>query len=83
MPIKIMVRPTSETVVVDVEIQHQRHRVRCVRKIDNQLNVPTIPTPAFSHLYCLEFACCSKKVSELVNHPVVVLFGSRMSGTST
>ena len=26
--------------------------------------------------------CCAKKVSKLVNHPVVSLLGTRVSGTS-
>ncbi len=45
-----MVRGTSGTVVSDVEIKHQRHRVRRVRQVDRQLNIPTIPTPAFSYV---------------------------------
>ncbi len=48
MSIKIKVRATSETVVGDVEIQHQRDRARRVRKVGSQLKTPTIPTPAFS-----------------------------------
>jgi hypothetical protein len=27
--------------------------------------------------------CCVEKVSQLINHPVMSLFGTRMSGTST
>ena len=40
MSVKTRVRATSETVVGDVEIQHQRHRARRVRKMGSQLNVP-------------------------------------------
>jgi hypothetical protein len=38
-------------------------------------------TPAFNHLHCLDFVFCTEKVSELVNRPVVCLFGTRMSST--
>jgi hypothetical protein len=40
--IKIKVRTTSETVVGDVEIQHQRQRARRVRKVGSQPNIPTM-----------------------------------------
>jgi hypothetical protein len=79
--IKNKVRATYETVVGDVKIQHQRHRVRCVRKVGSQLNV--MPTPAFSHLLRFHIVCCAEKFSELVNRPVVGLFGTRVSGKST
>jgi hypothetical protein len=39
-------------------------------------------TLAFNHLLCFCFMCCAKKVSKLINHPVVSLFGTRVSGTS-
>ncbi len=83
MSIKIKVRATSETVVGYAEIQHQMHRARRVRKVDSQLNVPTMPTSAFSHLLCFHFVCCAEKFSELVNRPVVGLFGTLVSGTGT
>ena len=83
MSIKIKVRATSETVVGDAEIQHLRHRARRVRKVGSQLNVPTMPTPAFSHLLRFHFVCCAEKFSELVNRLVVGLFGTRVSGTIT
>jgi hypothetical protein len=38
-------------------------------------------TPAFNHLHCLDFVFCTEKVSEVVNRPVVCLFGTRMSST--
>ena len=38
-------------------------------------------TPVFNHLLCFHFVCCAKKVSELINHPVVCLFGTRVGGT--
>jgi hypothetical protein len=62
-------KSTSETVVVDVEIQYQRHRVLRVRKVGIQFNVPTIPTPDFRHLLCFHFVCCVEKFNELVNIP--------------
>jgi hypothetical protein len=38
-------------------------------------------TSAFNHLMCFDLMCCSKKVSNLINHPVVCLFGTRVGGT--
>ncbi len=67
----------------DAEVQHQRHRARRIRKVGSELYVSTMLTPVFSHLLRLDFLCCVEKVSELVNRPVVCLFGTRMSGTST
>jgi hypothetical protein len=40
-------------------------------------------TPAFNHLLCFNFVRCAKKVSKLINRPVVSLLGTRMGGTST
>ncbi len=40
-------------------------------------------TPAFNHLLCFNFVCCAKKVSKLINHPVVNLLGTQMGGTIT
>ena len=40
-------------------------------------------TPAFNHLLCFNFMRCAKKVSKLINRPVVSLFGTRVSGTGT
>ncbi len=82
MSVKTRVRATSETIVGDAEIQHQRQRVHHVRKVDRQFNIPTISTPAFSYVLCLDFMCCVEKVSQLLNHQVS-LFGTRMHGTST
>ena len=65
----------------DAEIQHQRHRARRVRKVGRQLDVPTMMTPTFNHLWCFHFLCCAEKVSELNNRPVVSLFGTRVGGT--
>ncbi len=81
--VKTRVSVTSETVVDDVEILHQKHRIRRVLKVGLQLNIPTMPTPDFSYMLRLDFMCCAKKVTELVNHPFVSLFDTRMSGTST
>ena len=61
--IKIKVRATSETVVGDAEIQHQRHRARRVRKVGHQLNIPTMSTPAFSNVVRLGFMRCTEKVT--------------------
>jgi hypothetical protein len=75
---------TSETVVVDVEIHHQRYRTHLARKVGRQLNITTMSTPTFSHvLFRLDFMCCPEKVTQLINRPVMSLFVTRMSGTST
>ncbi len=71
MPVKTRVSATSETVVGDVEIQHQRHRARRVRKVGRQLNIPTMPTPAVSYVSHCHGMCRAEEVSNLVNHPVV------------
>jgi hypothetical protein len=81
--VKTRVRATYETVVVDVEVHHQRHRVRRVRKVGRQLNIPTMSTPTFSNVLRLGFMCGTEKVSQLFNRPVMSLFDTRMSGTST
>ena len=38
-------------------------------------------TPAFNHLLCFRLMCSEEKVSELINYPVMGLFGTRVSGT--
>jgi hypothetical protein len=80
--VKTRVRPTSETVVGDVEVQDQRHRDHLVRKVDHQLDIPTTSTPVFSNVLCLGVMCGAEKVSQLLNRLVMSLFGTRMSGTS-
>jgi hypothetical protein len=40
-------------------------------------------TPPFSYVSRFHCVCCAEEVSNLVNRPVVCLFGTRMSGTST
>jgi hypothetical protein len=35
----------------------------------------------FNHLLCFNLMRCAKKVSKLINHPVVCLFGTRVGGT--
>ncbi len=81
MSIKIRARVTSETVVDDVEVHHQRHRTRHICKVGGQFDVPTILTPTFSHLLCFQFVCCTEKVSELINHPVESLVVFRVGGS--
>ena len=65
----------------DVEVHHQRHRVRLVREVTRELDVPTSLTPVPNHLLCFYFVGCAKEVSNLINRPIVSLFGSRVSGT--
>jgi hypothetical protein len=64
------VRPTSEMVVVDTDVQYRRHRVRLIHEVTSQLDVPTLPTPTSSHLLCFHFVCCEEKVRDLINLPV-------------
>ncbi len=66
---------------VVVEVQHQRHRTRLVREVTHELDIPTSLTPAPNHLLRLYFVGCAKEVSNLINHPVMNLFGSRVIGT--
>jgi hypothetical protein len=64
--VKTRVRATSETVVGEVEVQHQWHRDHRVHKVGHQLNViPTMSTPAFSYVLCLDCMCCAEKVRQL------------------
>jgi hypothetical protein len=79
--VNIRVRVTSESVVGDMEIQHQRHRTRRIREVTSQLNVPTSLTPALNHLLRFYFVGGAKEVSNLINRPVVSLFGSGMGST--
>jgi hypothetical protein len=80
--VKTRVRATSETVVGDTEVQHQRKRARLVRKVCFQLDIPTMSTPAFSNGLCLGVMCGEERVSKLLNRPVMSLFGgfSTMTG---
>ena len=66
----------------DAEIQHQRHRTRCILEVTSQLDVPTSVTPDPIHLLCFHFVGCVKEVSNLINRPVVILLDTRVSGTS-
>ncbi len=83
MSVKTRVRSTSETVVGDEEIQHQRHRARRIRNVDRQINIPTMSTSVFSYVLHVDFKCCVEKVSQFLNRPVMRLFVTRMRGTST
>ena len=68
-------------VMGDTEIQHQRHRTRLIRKVSHELDVPTMMTPTFHDLLCFYLIRCVEKVINLINHPVVCLFGTRVGGT--
>jgi hypothetical protein len=39
--------------VGDEEIQNQKYRVYRDRRIDSQVNVPTMPTPSFTHYFIM------------------------------
>ena len=81
MSINTRVRTTSPSIMGHAEVQHQRHRARRVRKVTRELDVPTSLTPAPNHLLRFYFVGCAKEVSNLINHPVVRLFGSRVIST--
>jgi hypothetical protein len=80
--VKTRVRDTSETVVVDTEVQYQRHWTLRVHKVGRQVYIPTMSTPTFSNVFRLVVKRGTEKVNQLFNHPVLSLFGTRMSGTS-
>jgi hypothetical protein len=40
-------------------------------------------TPTFSNVLCLGVMCGVEKVNQLINHPGLNLFGTRIRGTST
>ncbi len=65
----------------DTEVQDQGHRTRHVHEVTRQIDVPTSLTPVPNQLLRFYFVGCAKEVSNLINHPVVSLFGSRVSGT--
>jgi hypothetical protein len=60
---------------------HQNHH-NSFPEVDNQFDVPTLMTPTPSHLTSFCLMCGAKQVSELINRPIVVLFGVRGCGTS-
>jgi hypothetical protein len=60
--IKIKVRDTSETVVDDVQIHHQRHRTRRVRKVDSQVNIPKMSTRDCIYVSRFHYMCCTEEV---------------------
>ena len=65
----------------DVEVQYQGQRTHHIRKVTNQLNVPTSLTPVPNHLLCFYLMGCAKEVRKLINRPVVSPFGTRVCGT--
>ncbi len=69
--IKSRVSTTPNSIMSKSEIQHQWHRARHIRKISHQLDVTTMLTSVFNHLLCFNLMCRAKKVSNLINHPVV------------
>jgi len=81
MVIESRVRATSPTVMCDTEVHHQRHRVCRVRQLGIQMYVPTILNPGFTHLLRFRFDRCAKKVSKLLDRPVMFLFDTRVGGT--
>jgi hypothetical protein len=62
--------------VGDPEVQDQRHQARRIRQISRYLDVTTTLTAVFNHLLCFNFMRYAKKVSKLVNRPVVSLLGT-------
>ena len=81
MVIKTRVRGTSPALVFDTQVQHQWHRSRNIRQVGSQLDVATSLIPALNHLLSLYPMWCVKQVSELLDCPMVSLFGSGMDST--
>jgi hypothetical protein len=79
--INTRVSDTSESVMGDEEVQHQRHRSRLIHEVTRDFDVPTSLTPVPNHPFRFNFVGCAEKVSKLINRPVVSLFVSRVSGT--
>ncbi len=73
----------SSCFINNTEIQDQRHRTWHIYHVSYQFDVTTMMTPVFNHLVGLGFLCCVKKVTKLIDRPVVSLLGTRMDGTST
>ena len=67
----------------DTEIQSQRHRTRVIDEVSRYLDVSTVLTPASNDLLsqCLGFMCSVEQVSDLINRPVMCLFGTRVGVT--
>ncbi len=82
MSITSRVRATSKSFVGDVEIQHQTHRTQRIRvTVRRSTRCPHITDPTPRHLLSFIPMGCVKEVSDLINHPVVSLFGSGMDNT--
>ncbi len=81
MSINTRVRATSKSVMGDTEVQHQRHRACLVREVTRELDVPTSLTPSPNHPFRFYLVGCPEEVCQLINRPVVILFGSRVSST--
>jgi hypothetical protein len=47
-------------------------------RVSHDLDVPTMLTPNLNDLLCFYSMCGVEKVSDLINHPVVCLFGTRV-----
>jgi hypothetical protein len=67
--------------MVDTEIQHQRHQGLLIHKVSRELDVPSMMTPTFNDLLCFYLVRYSEKVNNLINHPVMYLFDTRVGGT--
>ncbi len=83
VPVKSRVSATYPTFMSAVEVQYQRHRPHPILLVTCNLHVPTRLTPVFNNLLCFDSVRVVKKVSQLVNLPVVCLFDTRVSGTRT
>jgi hypothetical protein len=77
--INTRIRTTPESFVGNEEVQHQRNRTLRIREVVRHLNVPTLLTPAPSHLSRFFFMGYPKEVSNLVNRPIVSLLGTRVA----
>ena len=76
MAINTKVRRSSVAFMCQAEIQHQRHRARLIGEVTAELNVPNMLTPASNNLLCLYFMGGAEQVSDLINSPIMCLFGT-------
>ena len=81
MSINTRVRATSETVMDDVKVQHQRYRTRLVHEVTREIDVPTSLTPVPSYLFRFYFVGCVKEVTLNLLQPQTERGDSASTGT--
>jgi hypothetical protein len=72
----------SHSLILTVSLRLPLCGIFRTHKVGHQLNIPTMSTPVLVTCCCV-FMCCTEKVSQLINLPVMSLFDTPMIGTST